>query len=615
MVNREKLERFIIGTHHFSKDEYSLKYRFMLINSMLFVGLFTILSAAIVRFFEEAYVIAAVDISFSVLFIALFFTLRKKKSSLDIISIIGLGIFFAFFTAIVILLKEEQSKLIWYGLLIVASYLLKGHKGGIKVYAITVVTLLSLYLLPSVELYLENHDIIMAIASYSCFALFMTFSELHQSKNIESIRQSADEIASQQKMFYEQTRKNQLTGLANQSVLQENIKNSKDDNNISCMVLEIDHFDVIANEFGDAFADELLIQTSQVLQNLTTRNVSLYHIHSARFALLINYPTPNQDVHLAKTIKSLFESLKIEHKEVAVSIHFLIAIVREKSKTFTHANMTIREIKNSSKSDYKIYQHDKKKDEGQKNNIYWAKRLSELINEDKIIVYYQPIVDNFSEDIVKYECLVRAVDGDKIVSPYFFLPAAKSKGILKNITKIVIDKSFQTFQHNDYDFSINITEQDLSENYLVDFLLFKAKQYNIDPKRVFLEVLENINAEDSYDANDQFEALRARGFGLAIDDFGAEASNLSRLLTLKADLLKIDGQFIKNLDSDLNSVKIVETIVLLAQKMDVKTVAEFVHNEEIYNIVKKLGVDFSQGYYFSPPLPQVASQKLKETAK
>ncbi|HIP60422.1 MAG TPA: phosphodiesterase, partial [Campylobacterales bacterium] len=480
------------------------------------------------------------------------------------------------------------------------------QKVGIQIFIAISLTLITLHFLPFVDLYLENRDIIMAIFAYSTIALFMTLSENQQSKNIKSIQEAADEIALQQKMFYDQTRKNQLTGLENQIVLKEDIENSN--KHISCMVLEIDHFDVIANEFGDKFADELLIQVSQVLQTLTTPNISLYHIYSGRFSFLIDQPTPNQDIHLAKTIKSLFESLQIEYEEIAVSIHFAIAIVREKSKTLTHANMTLRALKKSSKSDYKIYQHDKQKEEGQKNNIYWAKRLSELMNEDKIIVYYQPIIDNFSGDIVKYECLVRAVDGDKIVSPYFFLPAAKSKGILKNITKIVIDKSFQIFQHNDYDFSINITEQDLSENYLVDFLLFKTKQYNIDPKRVFLEVLENINAEDSYDANDQFKKLRALGFGLAIDDFGAEASNLSRLLTLKADLLKIDGQFIKNLDSDLNSVKIVETIVLLAQKMNVKTVAEFVHNEEIYNIVKELGVDFSQGYYFSPPLPQVEEQ-------
>jgi EAL domain-containing protein (putative c-di-GMP-specific phosphodiesterase class I) len=173
----------------------------------------------------------------------------------------------------------------------------------------------------------------------------------------------------------------------------------------------------------------------------------------------------------------------------------------------------------------------------------------------------------------------------------------------------VIDKSFKTFSKNDFDFSINITDQDLSENYLVDYLWAKAKEYNIKPNRVFLEVLENINYQDSHDSSLQFEKLRELGFRLAIDDFGAEASNLSRLLTLKADIIKIDGQFVKNLDSDKDSILIVETVVSLAKKMGVKTVAEFVHNEEIYAVVQELGVDFSQGFYFSPPLPQVAQSK------
>ena len=98
------------------------------------------------------------------------------------------------------------------------------------------------------------------------------------------------------------------------------------------------------------------------------------------------------------------------------------------------------------------------------------------------------------------------------------------------------------------------------------------------------------------------------GFQIAIDDFGAESSNFSRLLSIEANIIKIDGQFIKDIHTDQKSYKIVEAIVSLAKKLNAKTVAKFVHNEEVYNTTKKLGVDFSQGYYFCKPLPTIESK-------
>ena len=617
MINREKLENFVIGNHNFSKDDYHLKYRFLLINSLLLVGVVLTSMVAIVRILMESYTIAIVDASFSLILFSLFFYLRRSSSNFNMVSTLTLGIIFVFFTAIIILLKDEQSKLIWFVTLISAAYLVKGQKVGIKVFILTSVTLIIMHFLPFLDLNLENRDIIMTVTAYSCIAFFMTLSEEQQSKNIQSIKESADEITQQQKVIYEHTRVEHFTKLPNKIVLQEEIESSS--SSISCLILNINNFEIISNEFGEDYINQLIIQVSEILKNLETSKVTLYYFERASFSFLIENPTYEQDVNLAKTVKSVFENLQVECNDIEIFLSFKIAIVREKSdKTLIYANMTLEEMKKSANVDYKIYKYDKNKEDAQNNNMYWAKRLGELMSDDKIIVYYQPIIDNSCEKIEKYECLVRAIDGDKVISPYFFLPSAKSKGVLKNITKIVIDKSFKIFSENDYDFSINITEQDLNDNYLVDFLSYKVKQYDINPNRVFLEVLENINSQDSQDADDQFKKLKELGFKLAIDDFGAESSNFSRLLTLKADIIKIDGQFIKNLDTNSDSVKIVETVVSLAKKMDVKTVAEFVHNEEIYDIVKELGVDFSQGYYFSPPLPKVVLQEenvLEEVSK
>jgi len=610
MVDMERIEHLIIGSHTFSKDEYVMKYRFLLVSSMLMAGSIISFFASMMRLLTHSYTLGVIDLFLSLSLFGLYVLLRKDRNSFNFVSNIALVLQFIFFTSIVILLEYENSKLLWYPLLIAASFMIKGDKVGLRVFAVVVVTLVTLHISSFVDIHLSNYDVALAIAAYAALSLFMTFSELQQSKNIQSIYANHNEIAKQKNMLYKQARTMDITKLPNKIVLNEDIENSKGE--ISCIVMDIDDFDIIAHKFGEEFTDHLLREVAEVLKNITTKDISLYHIYGERFAFLIRNHSLDDDLLFARNIELLFKSVQIKHKKIELAINFIITIVHDKAKTLSHANMMLREIKRGNQSNCKIYRYDPKQEEIQKNNLYWAKRLTELIEEDNIVVYYQPIIDNGTKEIVKYECLVRAIDGDKIVTPYFFLSVAKSKGLLRNITEIVIDKSFKLFSTNDYEFSINITEQDLSENYLVDFLSKKIKEYNIDPKRVFLEVLENINAEDSNYANEQFEKLRELGFGLAIDDFGAEASNLSRLLTLRADLIKIDGQFVKHLDTDPESIKIVETIVLLAKKMDVKTVAEFVHNEEIYKIVKKLGVDFSQGYYFSPPLPQVEEKQIKE---
>jgi EAL domain-containing protein (putative c-di-GMP-specific phosphodiesterase class I) len=192
-----------------------------------------------------------------------------------------------------------------------------------------------------------------------------------------------------------------------------------------------------------------------------------------------------------------------------------------------------------------------------------------------------------------------------MISPSKFLAATKLVGLIPSLTKIVIDKSFQEFQYKDVDFSINITDEDIKADYLVEYIMEKLSEYNIDPSRVALEILENITLLELDRAKNQFNRLKEVGLKIYIDDFGSDASNFSRFLQLDVDVIKIDGQFIKNIDKDINSLKIVESIVALANKIGVKTVAEFVHCETIYECLKPLGIDFFQGNYFSEPLLKI----------
>jgi EAL domain-containing protein (putative c-di-GMP-specific phosphodiesterase class I) len=167
----------------------------------------------------------------------------------------------------------------------------------------------------------------------------------------------------------------------------------------------------------------------------------------------------------------------------------------------------------------------------------------------------------------------------------------------------MINKSYKTFSGQKVAFSLNITNEDLLNSNFIDFLQAKQKSYDIDPSLVTFEILEDIIISDANHIPLQnLHALKNLGYQLALDDFGSDRSNFSRLEKMGVDFLKIDGQFIKNIDTNTRNQDIVESISTMAKKLNMPVIAEFVSTKEEFEMVKKLGVEYSQGYFFNAPL-------------
>ena len=598
------LNNLLTSNYQFGTNEELQKQRFFLLNAILISGVFISFFAGIYRLIVGPTILGIVDVTLSFAFAFLIFFLRREKTYYNLVSTITLIISFFGFTVVVLSLDFNQSKMVWYALLIISSFLIKGSKFGLYASATIILTIYTLYLLPFVDIHLESRELTMSTIAYICIASFSAYAAKAHENSILSLQKSNKKIKKQQQELYNQLRFNPFSKLPNQYALEEYLETEKND--ISLVVLDIDAFDTITSEFGKPFSDQIIMQVHQILNSLTANHVILFHLFSNRFAFILKNYNNNQDIMLAKSTKSLFENLHLTHQDIDISITFSIGIARESSeKIILQANSALNDVKLQGKNGHKLFDNGAEYEKQQKNNIYWAKRIKEIIMEDNLIVYYQPIVNNKTMQTEKYECLARAIDNDKIIPPYFFLEVAQTRGYLKNITKIVIDKSFRAFQNSHFDFSINITQDDLKDADIINFLRYKIEQYDIEPSRVYLEILESVTSLHSKETEEIFKEFKKIGFKIAIDDFGTETSNFSRVLSIDADIIKIDGAFIKNLDSDENSVKIVETIVSFAKKIGAKTIAEFVHNEEIFHIVRDIGVDYSQGYYFSPPLPQI----------
>lgn len=168
----------------------------------------------------------------------------------------------------------------------------------------------------------------------------------------------------------------------------------------------------------------------------------------------------------------------------------------------------------------------------------------------------------------------------------------------------MVKQSFELFKDKHAHFSINLSVLDILEPRTTTYIFEMLKQYGIG-ERVIFEIVESESIDNFESIVAFIDKVKSYGCKIAIDDFGTGYSNFEYLIKLRADYLKIDGSLIKNLDKDKNALLVVSTIVEFSKKLGMKTVAEFVENREIFDIVRELGVDYSQGYYFSEPVAQI----------
>ncbi len=237
-----------------------------------------------------------------------------------------------------------------------------------------------------------------------------------------------------------------------------------------------------------------------------------------------------------------------------------------------------------------------------RNNLQTLKMVKKAIDNHKIVSYFQPIINNKTKKIEKYESLVRLIDeDDKVLSPFFFLDAAKKGKYYSQITEIVLQNSFDALHITDVDISMNLSMSDIEKSLTRHkiFDLLKANSQN--NHRVIFELLEDDEKKDFSIIKSFIQDVKKMGVRIAVDDFGVGYSNFERLLDYQPDILKLDGGLIKNIERDTYSLNVVETIISFAKKQNIQTVAEFVESENIFNILKEIGVDYSQGYYFGKP--------------
>ncbi len=423
-------------------------------------------------------------------------------------------------------------------------------------------------------------------------------NELNQVQNYVSIFSDITELKIVQQQIIENAFTDPVTHLRNKAFLEQQLLNSN--NNHSLLLLNINNFSYINAAYGFAMGDKILKATALTLEHNFECHQA-FRLNSDELALLyigkIDIPV------VIKKIQKFNYTTLIEVDDISLHITFTYGAAFGKKNILKNAALALKNAKDIGKNRYYIYDNQAEcaMQESHSHFIESNNRLHSAIEQSRILPYFQGVYDNKLGQITKFEVLARIKEKDEILSPFYFIETAKLAGLIPEVTRIIIDKSFNIMARYSYDFSINITEDDLSQNYLVSYLKLKCSQYKISPSRVILEILEGVSASGKKSHSIQLRQLKENGFSLAIDDFGTEYSNFERILDLEIDYIKIDAKYIKDIDSNTKSYEISRAIAFFASNSKIPCIAEFVHNSRVQKVVNELGIDYSQGYYFSEP--------------
>jgi diguanylate cyclase (GGDEF)-like protein len=390
-----------------------------------------------------------------------------------------------------------------------------------------------------------------------------------------------------------------LTGLQNRRRLTERLELRI---NSFLMIINIDSFQEINDLYGDDSGDVLLQEFANFLQEIVPKEGSLYRLHSDEFAYLCQ---KGVDLKEFTTFAS-FVSEQISNKSFRldensdVNLSATMGMAYGNSMLLVNADTALVVAKKTKKY-FLLYDESMAMVKEYEKNFTWTKRVKKAIEEDRIVPLFQPIVNTKTKEILKYESLMRMVDEEgSYIAPIHFLELAKRNKLYHQLTKIMIEKTFEKFKDSTYLVSINISVEDILNKDIYEFIINKLSTSKMGNRIVF-EIIESEGIENFKEVIEFIDEVKTYNAKVSIDDFGTGYSNFEYLMKLKVDYIKIDGSMIKNIDTNKNSQMITQTIVEFAKKMNIQTVAEFVYSKNIFDKIVELDVDFAQGYYFGEP--------------
>ena len=408
-----------------------------------------------------------------------------------------------------------------------------------------------------------------------------------------------------------------LTGLYNRHRFQEELARMLADverrqSHGALLFFDLDEFKYINDTFGHRAGDSMLIRVAGEVHALVRRNEIISRIGGDEFAVLLPDASEAEATHLAERIIRAIAQIpfRFEGQNLRLTTSLGIAHYPQHGanaeELVSHADAAMYQAKEAGKNAWRVYRHDLDASREMLRRLSWNERLGNALEKNLLRLHFQGVYHAADGSLAHLEALVRMqdeTDAERIIMPGHFILAAEKTGKILDIDRWVIGESVALLKRLPRlpAIAVNISGRSFDEPTLPRYIAEQLSAQGVSPKRLMVELTETSAVSDLHDAQRFIEKLRQTGCRVCLDDFGTGFSSFAYLKHLKADILKIDGLFIRDLPNDHDNQVFVKSIVDVARGMNKITVAEFVEDAETLIMLKAFGVDMVQGYHLDMP--------------
>ncbi len=416
-----------------------------------------------------------------------------------------------------------------------------------------------------------------------------------------------------------QARHDTLTGLVNRREFERRAERlfgvGPDPGEHALCYMDLDQFKLVNDTCGHVAGDELLRQLGSVLQGVVRYRDTLARLGGGEFGVLMEHCSLDDAHRVAGSLQKAIQDYQFNWEGRAFRVGVSIGLVAITAATanltelLKAADAACYMAKDLGRDRIHVYLPDDAELAARHGEMQWVVRLQQALEEDRFCLYAQAIAPLDGSDSKHYEVLLRMVNEQgEIVLPGAFLPAAERYGVISQLDRWVIEKTFGVLADNPaflerIDFiSINLSGHSLADDGCYDFVVARLAAQDIPPGKVCFEITETAAITNLSTANTLISKTGALGCRFALDDFGSGLSSFAYLKNLPVDYLKIDGMFVKDMVDDPIDRAMVKSINEIGQVMGMETIAEFVENDEIKGMLREIGVNYAQGDGIDKPM-------------
>jgi diguanylate cyclase (GGDEF)-like protein len=417
-----------------------------------------------------------------------------------------------------------------------------------------------------------------------------------------------------------------LTGLFNRrffnEFLEKEIERSKRHNHeFSILMLDLDRFKGINDSYGHLFGDTVLRDIALILKNKIRRGDIIARLGGDEFIIILPETSATGAHYVAEEIKTAIETHQFsdEHDfHITTSIGLICYPTHSTSmaKLLSNVDIALYQAKEDGRNIIRGYDSNIKAEKNSGRLFKLTQDLTRAIKDKRIIAYFQPIVTTAEQSVYAFEVLARLVNKDgKIISAGEFIGAAEQIGISTDFDKYMIQNVtntlLTTFENpEDYPLIfINLSPVSVQKRGILEYASSVCKEKGIPPERIVFEITEREAVNDMSNMKQFLGELRNQGFSFALDDFGSGYNSFHYLRELYFEYVKIDGEFVRNMLHNKADNALIESLFSLCEKLDMKTIAEFVESDEILTRLQEIGITYCQGFHTGIPSPTIAPIK------